>query len=346
MAKTVALAISGGIDSAVTAHLLLKKGYDVFGITMIVHADSNEVTDAKKVCDFLGIKHYILDLTNDFHDEVITPFVSAYFNGVTPNPCMICNKQIKFGKLMDYALSMGADYFATGHYVRIHQQNGLFHLMRGLEPRKDQSYLFHFMNQKQLGKILTPLGEYRSKEEIRQIASRLKLPVSGKKDSDGLCFTSGRSYSEYLHQEYPENIQKGEYQDFNRKVLGYFPSIIHHTVGQKRGLFLNGQHSYRVAEINSEENIIRLGHEKDLYHQEMLIFDVSFTSGSHPTLPIDLNIQMFQWGLLLPATLSKYNGRFKITFKENARAIAKGQYAVFYHDDEVFGGGMIDCIIK
>lgn len=339
--KHVAVAMSGGVDSAVTARLMMKEGHQVTGVTMRVHDDETEIHDAARVCASLGIPHRILDLREAFDAKVIRPFAQAYFDGQTPNPCILCNKAIKFGRFMDWALSLGADLFATGHYVRIEASGHAYHVLRSPCSRKDQSYLFHFMDQQRLSRLLTPLGTFESKSQVRDLARQWALPVFEKKDSDGLCFTGGQRYDAYLAARFPDRVISGTYVDKTGKVIGACKRILNHTIGQKRGLELPQPHPYRVIGIDPERHEVILGSEEDLYCRSVILTEVSFIHGNSLSLSNRFEVQMFHWGLRLPAALHKQGSAYRLVFDQPVRAVAPGQYAVFYRGDEVMGGGLM-----
>jgi tRNA-specific 2-thiouridylase len=338
MNKTVAVALSGGIDSAITAHILMKT-YHVIGVTMITHDAFDELEDAKALAKELGIEHHIIDLRAVFHSTVITPFADDYFNGITPNPCILCNEKIKFGALMDYALSLGADFFSTGHYVSIETHGAFCRIIRGKAPRKDQSYNLYFLNQERLAKLLFPMGEFSSKEAARTYAQLHNLNCAYKKDSDGLCFTEGKSHPQYLKDTYPNRIMSGDYVNTSGEILGSHSSIVYHTIGQKRNLQSIVPDYLRVCSINPGTQSILLDIEEALYRNHLELEHVTLPPDK--SCPFKATIQLFQWGHRLTGTIHCNGNNIHITFDQPVRAIAPGQHAVFYEGNRVLGGGIV-----
>ena len=339
MKKTVAVGISGGVDSAAAAYLLQSKGYDVFGITMLVSDEYAEMEDAEYICRHLGIKHHVIDLRNSFRIKVTEPFSDIYFSGKTPNPCIMCNHHIKYGELMEKSLDLGADFFATGHYARIVYEDNIYKLKKALYPRKNQTYLLHMLNQKKLRRILLPLGEFSSKDEVKKIASNLNMRISEKKESNNLCFTGDRSYGDYLKRNFPDKDCSGYYKLISGEIIGSHPGYYYHTPGQKRKLFVNTDKT--VIRIAAEDNTVLLGDESQLFSHTIHLKNVSFTR-EISTDRLIVGFQIFQWGHTLKGELVKQNQSGFIIKPDNpVRAVAPGQYAVFYLEDEVIGGGEI-----
>lgn len=343
MTKTpVTVAMSGGVDSAAAALLLIESGYDVRGITMQVHDDHDDTQLARRLCAQLGIPHEVLDLRTRFRTAVIEPFADAYFHGMTPNPCILCNKAVKFGTLMDHALAASGGLFATGHYARIERVEGRFWLRRGLDPRKDQSYHLHFLDQNRLARTLLPLGRFESKQQVRALVRNAGLEVSEKKDSDGICFSRGMRYDAWLETAYPERNIAGHYTDLSGTILGPCERPFAHTIGQKRGLQIQSQDDLRVIAIQPVQGRVSLGREEDLYRSKARLTDVSLVQ---PLYSQPIEVQMFHWGLRLPAVLDQKDPTI-LRFLEPVRAIAPGQYAVFYRDDDVLGGGRVEFALE
>ena len=339
----VAVGISGGIDSATAAYLLKKEGHEVIGVTMKGHDVFADLEDARSVCEYLGIPHHVIDLRDEFKEMVSKPFSEFYLEGKTPNPCIICNRKIKYGLFMDRALQLGADMFATGHYARVANDNGTYRLLKAKSSEKDQAYVLHVLTQEKLSKLILPLGEFNNKDEIRKIASEAGIKVADKKDSLGICFISENHYAEYIAKEYPEKVLPGKYILSDGTEMGTHPGIIYHTIGQKRNLFTKEKTGLSVIKLDAREHTVTLGSEEELYHRGFTLTDVTFTR-EVPEPPLEINIRMFQWGYEMPATLKKNGEGYKVVFDKKERAIARGQHAVFYTGDEVIGGGRIDEI--
>ena len=267
---TVAVAMSGGVDSSVTAYLLKKQGYNIIGITM--KTTENEVDeDAKKVCDDLGIEHYILDLSKDFKKRVIDYFVSEYSSGRTPNPCVVCNKYIKMGKLVEFAMEKGADYMATGHYSNI--ENGLLKI--GEDCSKDQVYFLSQANKENVNKLMFPLGKL-SKTEVRELGKYLGVRVYAKKDSQEICFVEDGKLEEFLFEATNGKIaKKGNFVDKNGKILGQHTGFGFYTVGQRKGLGISGTAPYYVINFDKEKNEIILGSNEDLFRDHLVANNIN-----------------------------------------------------------------------
>ncbi len=346
MNKTIAVALSGGVDSATTAYLLKNKGHEVFGITMKVH-DSSEVNEAKKVADILGIRHYVVDYRDYFQKEIIQKFVDMYLQGETPNPCVMCNQKLKYGKLLEDAMALGADAMALGHYASIFlEEDGCYHLRKASAERKDQSYVLYHLRQKQLERVILPLNDFQSKEDVREILAKEGLEIAKKKDSVGICFTEGKSVEIFIKEQIPECIGEGNFVDCKGNVLGKHRGIFAYTIGQKRGLNIADKHTYFVREIRSKTNeVVLTKDENELYKNEVKLTEISFTNEKYYQKDrMRVAVKMFQWGYELLATLRMEGESGRIIFDQPERAPTKGQIAVFYINDEVIGGGRVcDC---
>lgn len=358
MKPRVVVAMSGGVDSSVAALLLLEEGYDVIGVTMQLWGDDKgllksskqrgccsigAVNDAFSVASALGIPHYVVNLQEEFKKTVISNFTEEYLAGRTPNPCIRCNEFIKFGLLFNKALSMGAKYLATGHYVRIRRsESGRYQLLRGKDPVKDQSYVLHTLTQKQISHCLFPVGNY-SKEEIRSIASLNGLTVADKPDSQEICFVPGKDYTTVLKEMLPEEaFAPGPIYDVSGNVLGGHKGLMHYTVGQRKKLCIEGDEPKYVVSINSEKNAIIAGGEPDLYQDTLYADNVNWVSISSPVLPVDLFVKIRSQAPLVKGRLSATNSQsVTIKFFEPQRAITPGQAVAFYDKDMLLGGGTI-----
>lgn len=342
MNKKVALAMSGGVDSSVAAILLQAAGYEVIGITLRLWGSAPAEQDAKKVADILKIPHYVMDMTEEFEQIVIGNFVQEYASGHTPNPCIVCNKNIKFGKLFAYAEELGADYLATGHYAnKVLAADGKYYLQVASDEKKDQSYVLYTLSQKVLQKVLFPLANY-NKTTIREIANKNNLPVFNKPDSQEICFIPDNNYRAFLKQHSPETkIKKGHFVNRAGKILGVHQGIMNYTVGQRKGLGIAYGRPLYVLEINTARNEIVLGDREELTRTNFLVKDVVFTNEEILTAPKNVLVKIrygnnWRAGTIIPA------GEFvEVCFDNTAQAVTPGQSAVFYQDKKVIGGGII-----
>jgi len=292
---TVAVAMSGGVDSSVAAALLKREGYDVVGLTMDLFSlpkdlcrDENLKSccgmkakeDANHVARFLGIEHFIINMKDVFHKEVIANFIEEYTQGRTPNPCIRCNQHIKFKALLEKAEKLGAEYLATGHHVRIGFDKGKdqYRLLKGKDPNKDQSYFLYSMTQKQLQKTLFPVGDF-TKKEVRAFARELDLPVAERVESQEVCFIPDDNYVRFLKEAQPEVFRPGPIVDEGGKVLGEHPGIFHYTIGQRRGMGIAAESPLYVLEIRPEDNTIVAGKNESLYRKKLLVRSI-FELGS------------------------------------------------------------------
>lgn len=348
--------MSGGVDSSTTAYMLKEEGHEVFGMTMYlfdVPSESGELAapsfleDARRVAKELNIQHEVIDLRAIFKAEIIEPFINGYKGGKTPNPCAVCNAKIKYGLFMEEALKRGADYLATGHYVRlIRHADGLIHLHEGNTFRKDQSYFLHGLSQLKLEKLMLPLGEFENKQVVRDKASTYKTSVAAKKDSLGICFTQGKPPETYLREVLGNGFGIGNVMDLQGNCVGTHTGYYKFTIGQKKGFELNEafKDSHRkmaIKAIDPESGNIIIAPEESLYSKTLFMEQMNWIF-KPPAFPWDGEFKIFAWGYRLKGTINEIaTGGYRVDFDNSVRAIAIGQACVAYLGDEVIGGGII-----
>lgn len=342
--KKVFVAMSGGVDSSVAAALLKHDGYEVAGVTMELWPGDNCRTQtkaeaARSVCRALDIPHTVTDLAADFNECVVAAFCQEYARGRTPNPCVLCNTRVKFGILLDWAMSCGADYLATGHYARTVRSNGTYVLSRGSDPAKDQSYVLYGLGQEELKHVLFPLGDHR-KEDVRRIAQQMGLPVWDKAESQEICFIHDQDYRSFLAERIPG--RPGAIIDVEGNVLGEHAGIGLFTIGQRRGLGIVSREPLYVTDIDSSTNTVVVGPEALLYSNGLRADRLNFVQGSPPECPASISARIRYRSPEAKAVL-RYDGRqASLEFEEPQRAITPGQSVVLYDGDAVLGGGIIE----
>jgi tRNA-specific 2-thiouridylase len=342
MKERVAVAMSGGVDSSVAAALLLDAGYDVIGVTMEVYPGATAAADAQRVAGHLGIPFYRFSLEEAFAREVVEYFTGAYLQGLTPNPCVVCNRKIKFQALAEEARKLGAAYFATGHYVRKGYEPELdrFTLARGKDPKKDQSYVLFGLTQEQLARSLFPLGGYE-KEEVRALARQWNLPSAGKAESQEICFIPNNDYSRFLEEKRPEAVRPGNIRDTSGRILGRHRGVAFYTIGQRRGLGIADTTPYYVVALRPEECEVIVGKAGETYREECRVTMVNWVSIPPPREPLPVTVKIRYTAPAVPAVLEPAAGEVRIRFAKPQRAVTPGQAAVFYREDLVLGGGFI-----
>ncbi|MEW9093826.1 MAG: tRNA 2-thiouridine(34) synthase MnmA [Clostridiaceae bacterium] len=358
MKKRVVLAMSGGVDSSVAAHLLLKEGYEVIGVTMQIWDEDQEyeereggccslssVNDARRVAYKLGIPFYVMNFKEEFKEKIITNFVGEYLKGRTPNPCIACNKYIKFDSFLKRALNLGADYIATGHYAKIEKHNDRYVIKKGIDLTKDQSYVLYNFTQFQLEHTLLPCGDF-TKKEIRAIGKEIGLSVHDKKDSEEICFIPDDDYGRFIEKQIGEEIKEGYFKDKHGNILGKHKGIIHYTIGQRKGLGITLGKPMYVVNIDSKNNEVILGENEDLFRKGLIAEEVNLIAFDKLEKPTEVEVKVrysttSNKGTIYPIE----DGKVKVELINPQRAITKGQSVVFYQEDILIGGGIISEIL-
>ncbi len=356
--KKVMLGMSGGVDSSVAAAILLRQGYEVIGVTLQIWQDMDEerqkseggccslsaVDDARRVANKLGIPYYVLNFKDIFNKTVIEYFKEEYFKGRTPNPCIACNRHVKWQAMLDKALSMGIDYIATGHYAKVMQDaaTGRFILKKSVTDRKDQTYALYNLTQQQLSHTLMPVGDY-TKDEIREIAKEIGLSVASKPDSQEICFIHDNDYGKFLSDNSDKKIVPGKFLDTKGNVLGNHKGIVHYTVGQRKGLGIAFGKPMFVVAVNPENNTVVLGDDSEVFSETLTASDLNFISIEKPMDGMRVNAKIRYSAKEAPATINVIDeNTIRVVFDTPQRAITPGQSVVFYDGDIVVGGGTID----
>ena len=352
--ERVVVAMSGGVDSSLAAALLLESGYDVVGMTMRLSDETrmvepnalSSVEDARRVADVLGISHQVVDFTETFEHTVVDYFLDAYLDGRTPNPCVVCNHHIKFGRLLRAAEDIGAQYIATGHYARIDRnEEGVYRLCRGMDHDKDQSYVLYHLNQEKLARVIFPLGNLR-KSDTRRMAEEYGLPVAHKTESQEICFVPNDDYKAYLREHRPDGTCCGDIVDSAGNVLGKHDGVAFYTIGQRKGLGIAASQPLYVTALDAAKNQVIVGAADAVYAQELIASDLNWTMWD--TLAEERTVEAkIRYGKRLAAARVMQEGnRVRVYFTDPQRAVTPGQSVVFYENDIVLGGGIIDKVIS
>ena len=351
MKKRVLLGMSGGVDSSVAAILLKEKGYEVIGVTMKLYdgeiegscCSLNSAMDAKRVCDYLNIPHYTLNFTEDFNKYVIDDFIKNYKNCRTPNPCIECNKYLKFGAMYKRAQELQCDYIATGHYAKIEYSKKYNSkvLKKSKATAKDQSYVLYNMPKEMLDHVLFPLGDFESKDEIRKIARENNLLVASKPDSEDICFIPDGNYKKFLEENSNITPKEGNIVNSSNKILGKHTGIYNYTIGQRRGLGISSERPLYVLKLNKNKNQVVVGEEKELYTKSFCVGDINILVDNEFTDWTDVKVKIRYSSNAYEAKIKKEKDKILVEFYEPQRAVTPGQSAVFYDGDIVLGGGKI-----
>ena len=338
--QTVVLALSGGVDSAVAAHLLKRQGCHVIGLFLKHPYQREDETDALKNATFLDIPLEILDVSEPF-ETVVESFTDDYFSGRTPNPCVRCNRTVKFGVLFDYAMEkLGADHYATGHYVRSGKVDGFPALFRGVDDTKDQAYVLYGIDRSKLDRLLFPLGELM-KTDVRRIAEEIGLPVLDKKESQDICFVADGCHSEFLHARRPGVDTSGNFVDTDGNFLALHGGFERFTIGQRKGMGIGFGKRIFVLKLDAETRDVVIGPWEKLARQRLTAKEVRWLLSEDPAEPIRCGVKIRYRSKTAAATMIPIPNGVDVEFDEPQYGIAPGQSAVFYHDDRLLGGGVI-----
>ena len=350
MKRTALIAMSGGVDSSAAALVLQQQGWDCTGITMQLHREnalcgtSSDAEDAAAVAAKLGMPFHTLDATGEFAHAVMDHFVAEYRAGRTPNPCIRCNRCMKFGRLMEERERLGCDVLVTGHYARVcyDPARERWLLKRAKNTAKDQTYVLYFLSQEQLAHLVLPLGEFESKEDIRAIAAEHDLITARKKDSQDICFVPDGDYVRFLRQYGNVELIPGNFVDRSGQVLGRHKGLEAYTTGQRKGLGVSSDRRLYVLSKNAQEHTVLLGDDEELFTSSLMADDVNWISISRPDAPVRVTAKTRYTQKESAATVEPLaDGRVRVLFDEPQRAITAGQAVVFYDGDDVVGGGTI-----
>lgn len=357
MNKKVVLGMSGGVDSSVAAYILKKQGYDVIGLfmnnwkekdDMDVCTATDDYNDVRKVCAYLDIPYYSIDFSREYYDRVFKHFIEEYEKGRTPNPDVLCNKEIKFDVFFNFALKLGADYVATGHYAEIIEENGIKYLARAVDENKDQTYFLNQLSSEQIQKVIFPIAKL-DKATVRNIAKEVGIATADKKDSTGICFIGERHFREFLSHYIP--MRKGKIMTQDGEIVGEHDGVFYYTIGQRKGLGIGGRGTgepWFVCDKDVKNNILYVvqGENPVLYHNTLICNEFNFINGK-PKNEFECLARIRHRQPLQKAYCSiNSDGSFKLKFSESQRGVAAGQYAVIYSDKICLGGGVIDEIFN
>lgn len=349
---TVVVAMSGGVDSSVAAALLVEQGYHVIGMMLRLWSEPGTEDEnrcctpdamalARRMAAKLGVPFYAVDVQERFREVVVQSFIDEYVRGVTPNPCTSCNRQIRWGFLMDRARAFGADFMATGHYARLRSEGEHIHLLRGMDPAKDQSYVLSVLTQEKLKHTLFPIGEY-PKPQVRELARQFDLPVADRADSQDLCFLANHDYRGFLARHAPQSVQPGKIVTTTGDVIGEHQGLAFYTIGQRKGLGIAAPDPLYVIKKDLQANILVVGPEADLGQRELNAAEMNWIAGEPPAAPVRVQAKIRYkateaWAEVTPLP----EGQVRVCFDQPLRDITPGQRVVFYQGEECLGGGTI-----
>lgn len=348
----VLVAMSGGVDSSTTALLLQRAGYECVGVTMRLHGgrridpdqpaccSSDDAADASRIARRLGFPFHVLDFRDAFEEHVVNRFVAEYARGRTPNPCILCNRYLKFGLLFGKMREFGCDYVATGHYAQVcRDAAGVSHLVSGVDPKKDQSYVLYMLSQDQLSHLLLPLGELE-KAQVRRIAQENGLDVAEKRESQDICFIPGGDYAAFLRREGVKG-EPGDFVDQNGVAVGRHRGIANYTIGQRKGLGVAMGYPVYVTRIDAESNTVTVGPREALGVPEFAVSDLLWTSSAAPDAPFEADVRTHYHARRFGVVVHPDGERARVVATSAMDVVAPGQAAVFYRGNEVIGGGTI-----
>jgi tRNA-uridine 2-sulfurtransferase len=354
-AKRVVVAMSGGVDSSVAAALLVERGYDVIGIMLRLWSDTtgtgstfsnrcctpNQMADARRVAEQLKIPFHVIDAQEIFHKTIVQSYIEQHHAGLTPNPCIACNRKIRFTYLYQHAMALNAHYLATGHYARVRNNNGQYELTRGRDRQKDQSYVLHVLDQEKLPHVLFPVGEY-TKDEVRRLARRFELPVAAKSESQDLCFILDGDNKGFLRRHSQQNINGGPILDRAGNTLGEHEGLAFYTIGQRKGLGISANQPLYVLEKQQDQNALVVGPRVALEQTQFLVQDVNWISGV-PIAPEDeVEIKIRYKAASVEGNVIREDQKmYLVKLKAPVMGVTSGQGAVFYDGDICLGGGII-----
>jgi tRNA-specific 2-thiouridylase len=353
--KRVVVAMSGGVDSSVAAALLVQEGYDVIGMMMRLWSEPgiqgsvpanrcctpDQMADARRIADHLGIPFFVVDVQDHFRNSIVQFFIDEHVAGRTPNPCIECNRKIRFTFLLEHALALDANFLATGHYAQVQQAEGEYQLLKGVDSSKDQSYVLHTLNQNKLARVLFPIGKFQ-KREVRELARQFGLKVAGKKDSQDLCFLADGDYRRFLVEHSEEDIVPGPILTEEGQELGQHAGLPFYTIGQRKKLGISSPIPLHVLHKDKDRNTLVVGPRESLGQRTLFVRDLNWVGGKSPA-PFDpIQIKIRYKAFPMAGTVSDLgSGNARVEFEEPVFGITPGQGAVFYNNDICLGGGLI-----
>jgi len=353
--KRVAVAMSGGVDSSVAAALLVQEGYEVIGMMMRLWSEPgstgslptnrcctpDQMADARRIANHLDIPFYVVDVQDHFRQNIVQFFIDEHLAGRTPNPCIECNRKIRFTLLLEHALALGADFLATGHYAQVQRVDGAFQLSKGEDDSKDQSYVLYTLNQQKLAQVLFPVGKFR-KSQVRKLAEQFGLTVAGKQDSQDLCFLADGDYRRFLNEYSDDAIRPGPILTEEGQELGQHAGLPYYTIGQRKKLGISSPIPLHVLRKETNHNALVVGPRASLGRQTMMIRDLNWISGKPPAASDRVQIKIRYKALPIAGTVSILGADYaRATLEEPVFGITPGQGAVFYNDKICLGGGLI-----